>query len=157
MIDFSEENKDSLVHYFASFADKALLKHSKEVPFNELKDLADGYISNEIAMQKGMQEYYAELDKQNKLNHELLKSIKKEKGQTFFKYLMEIIQDSEGMKGISQIVIDPVGEFQKQQYGRQINGIWIEQWAVGMEGDSWEGTVCVQLSEKRFFKFSYSM
>lgn len=157
MIDFSEENKDSLVHHFASFADKALLKYSKEVAFNELKDLADGYISNEIAMQKGMQEYHAELDKQNKLNHELLKIIKKEKGQAFYNYLRVIIEESDGIAGLAEIVSEPTGTFQKEDYGRTIKGIWVDQWNVGMESDSYAGTVCVQLSEKRFFKFSYSM
>ena len=108
-------------------------------------------------MQKGMQEYYDYLNEENKKNHRLLNAIKKVKGKTFFKYLMEIIEESEGIKGLAQIVKEPTGKFQEEKYGRQINGIWVEQWSVGMEGDSWDGFVCVQLKENKYLKFGYSM
>ena len=85
------------------------------------------------------------------------KIIKKEKGQAFYNYLRVIIEESDGIAGLAEIVSEPTGTFQKEDYGRTIKGIWVDQWNVGMESDSYAGTVCVQLSEKRFFKFSYSM
>jgi hypothetical protein len=157
MIDFSEDNKESLIWHFASIADKALLQYGKEVAFCEVRELAESYVDNEISMQKGMQEYYDYLNEENKKNHRLLNAIKKVKGKTFFKYLMEIIEESEGIKGLAEIVKKPIGTFQKEKYGRQINGYWVEQWAVGMEGDSWNGFVCVQLKEDKYLKFGYSM
>ena len=70
---------------------------------------------------------------------------------------MEIIEESEGIKGLAEIVKEPIGAFQKEKYGRQINGIWVEQWTVGMEGDSYEGFVCVQIKPNKYLKFKYSM
>lgn len=157
MIDFSEENKESLVWHFSSFADRCLSNRGMEVPLVEVKKLAEDYIDNEIAMQKGMQDYYDSMREIDVTNRALLNEIKKEKGKTFFKYLMEIIEESEGIRGNAEIVNKPVGEFQKEKYGRQINGYWVEQWSVGMEGDSYEGFVCVQLSPDRYLKFGYSM
>ena len=104
-----------------------------------------------------MQEYYAYLRQEAKENSKLLSAIKKEKGDIFFKYLKEIIEESEGIRGLAEIIEVPIGKFQEEKYGRQIKGIWVDQRSVGMEGDSWEGTVCVQLSENRYYKFNYSM
>ncbi|HUM52922.1 MAG TPA: hypothetical protein PK431_13955 [Chitinophagales bacterium] len=157
MIDFTEENKESLIWHFASCADRCLIKYGKEVSFCELKKIVDEYVGNEISMQKGMQEYYDYLKEENRKNHRLLNAIKKVKGKTFFKYLMGIIEDSEGIKGLAQIVKEPVGKFQEEKYGRQINGIWVEQWSVGMEGDSYEGFVCVKVKPNKYLKFGYSM
>jgi predicted transcriptional regulator len=108
-------------------------------------------------MQKGMKEYYDYLKKESDQNNALLSTIKQQKGKTFFKYLMEIINNSDGIKGAAEIIKEPIGDFQKESYGRQIKGIWVDQRSVGDSGDSWEGTVCVQLGESRYFKFGYSM
>ena len=70
---------------------------------------------------------------------------------------MEIIEESEGIKGLAEIVDKPVGKFQEEKFGRQIKGIWVEQWSVGMEGDSYEGFVCVESGKDRYLKFGYSM
>jgi len=157
MVDFSEENKESLVSHFSMFANKLLMDMGKEVATVNLRKAADDYVSNEIAMQKAMKEYYEYLRKQGEENNLLLLEIKKEKGNTFFKYLKEIIEESEGIRGVAEIVKTPNGTFQEEKYGRQIKGVWVDQWSVGDTGDSWEGTVCVQLSENRYFKFNYSM
>lgn len=157
MVDFSEENKESLVWHFASYADKCFQNRGIEVAFNELKDVAIGYIDNEISMQNAMQDYYKSINEVNQRNHRLLNAIKKVKGKTFFKYLMEIINESDGIRGLAEIVKVPVGKFQTEKYGRQIKGIWVEQWSVGMEGDSFEGNVCVEIKPNKYLKFSYSM
>lgn len=157
MIDFSEANKESLIWHFSSLAEKVLSDRNIEVPFCEIKKTAESYIDNQIAMQKGMQEYYDYLRDVDKKNKRLLTAIKKVKGKTFYKHLLTIIEESEGIDGFAQIVKEPVGKFQKEQYGRTIPGYWVDQWAVGMEGDSWEGTVCVQLKPNKYLKFSYSM
>ena len=108
-------------------------------------------------MQKGMEDYFNYLGEVDRKNRRLLKAIKKVKGKTFYKYLMEILEESEGMSGLAEIVKEPTGEFKAEKYGRQINGIWLNQWTTGMEGDSYEGIVCVQLKADKYLKFSYSM
>lgn len=90
-------------------------------------------------------------------NERLLKVIKKVKGKTFYKYILEILKESNRVDGKMEIVRKPCGEFQKEKYGRTIDGIWVDQWSVGTEGDSFEGYVCVLLKPNKYLKFSYSM
>ena len=69
-----------------------------------------------------------------------------------------IEKDSELLHlGWAEIIKEPIGKFQEEKYGRQINGIWVKQWSVGMEGDSWEGFICVQIKQNKYLKFGYSM
>lgn len=156
MIDFKEENRDSLERGFIAFYNTVeyFRQDNNDMPIGTI---AKKYVDNEIAMKKGMQEYYDYLKEENRKNQRLLNAIKKVKGKTFYKYLLDIIEESEGIKGLAQIVKEPIGTFQKENYGRQINGIWVDQWSVGMEGDSYEGFVCVQLKSNKFLKFGYSM
>ena len=154
MIDFSEENKQCIKRHLVQFFNCTSHEHNKGVAIDEV---ADRYVDNEISMQKAMKEYYDYLKEESEKNHRLLLEIKKDKGSTFYKYLIEIINESEGIKGVAQIVDKPVGEFQKEKYGRQIKGIWVDQRSVGDSGDSWEGTVCVQPDKSRYLKLGYSM
>lgn len=117
----------------------------------------DRFLQNEIDMERGWQEI-ADYEKEcQHSNNRLLKVIRKIKGRVFYKYLMEIIEESEGMDGKAEIVRAPEGAFQAEKYGRSIPGIWVDQWNVGMTGDSFHGIVCVQLKKDRFLKFCYSM
>lgn len=151
MIDFVED-KEQLInlmlrfHFYCS-------QNTSDTP----NKVAEIVIQNEIDCQKGMMEYYEAMAEEARKNNRLLRAIKSVKGKTFYRYLLEIIEQSEGIRGLAVIVRQPVGEFQKERYGRQIKGIWVEQWSVGMEGDSWNGHVCVPLGNDKYFKFSYSM
>jgi len=104
-----------------------------------------------------MNEYHDYLNELDRKNKRLLKAIKKVKGNTFYKYLLQIIEESEGISGLAEIVSKPVGEFQAEKYGRQIKGIWVSQWSVGTEGDSWDGIVYVEIKPNKYLKFNYSM
>lgn len=90
-------------------------------------------------------------------NHRLLRTIKKAKGRTFQKYLLQIIKDSGRVTDKMGIVKEPGGDWQNEPMGRTIKGYWVDQWSVGTEGDSWNGHVWVQLRENKYLKFSYSM
>ena len=154
MIDFSPENKENIKTHFLMFLD--MVQHEPDKTIMPVT-IAEKYIDNEIAMQEGMKQYYEDLRAIDMENHALLQEIKKEKGKIFYKYLLEIIEESEGIKGKAEIVDTALGKFQEEKWGRQIKGIWVQQWTVGMEGDSFEGFVCVQLGENRYLKFGYSM
>lgn len=103
---------------------------------------------------KELMEYEAECYRSNE---RLLRAIKKVKGKTFYKYLLQILKESDRVDGKMEIVSEPCGEFQNEKYGQTINGIWVDQWSVGMEGDSFQGYVCVQLKPNKYLKFNYSM
>ena len=152
MLLITEENKESLRWHLVSFHGIASLTQNEPIGL-----LAEKYVENELAMAKGMQDYYDEIRKEEEANKNFLDGIKKRKGATFFKYLMEIIEESEGIKGLAQIVKEPIGSFQKDKKGRQIEGIWVNQYAAGDSGDSWYGTVCVKIDENEYLKFGYSM
>ena len=79
MIDFTEENKESLIWHFATFAERCLPNEQNQVAFYELRKSAEEYVDNEISMQKGMKEYYDYLNEENRKNHRLLNAIKKVK------------------------------------------------------------------------------
>lgn len=154
MIELTQENRESFKYHLTAFYHQRLMEGNSELSIGQV---ADNYIDNEMSMQKGMQDYHDYLNEENRKNKRLLRAIKKVKGATFHKYLLEIIEESEGIKGLAEIVKTPSGTFQKEQYGRQISGIWVSQWSVGMEGDSWNGIVCVEIKPNKYFKFSYSM
>jgi hypothetical protein len=155
-MEFTEENKDTIKYHLKFFVDK-LNYHREQTPNISINEVADMYIDDQIRMRTAMEEYYQherEIAEENTL---MLNEIRKTYGKTFHKYLMEIIEDSEGMSGLAEIVTEPVGKFQVEKYGRTIKGIWVEQWNTGMESDSWSGYVCVQLEPNKFFKFNFSM
>jgi hypothetical protein len=106
------------------------------------------------------QAYNSLIDHENECyrhNSRLLHTIKKVKGNTFYKYLQEIIKSCDCVKEKMEIVGEPGGKWEDEQYGRTIKGVWIDQWTTGTEGDSFDGYLWVQLKEKKYLKISYSM
>ena len=45
-------------------------------------------------------------------------------------FLKELLGESEGIRGVAEIVKTPNGTFQEEKYGRQIKGVWVDQWSV---------------------------
>ena len=156
MLPINEENRDFWCNWLVHFATTVEYER-KNNPEKTLWQLANSKVDDEIAMIscfEGMREYD---DLCARYNNRLLRAIKSVKGNTFYKYLVDIIKESEGINGMASIVSKPVGTFSDEKYGRQIKGIWVDQQAVGCEGDSWAGTVCVEIKPNKFLKFDYSM
>ncbi len=156
MIYLTEENAESMKYHLTGFIERVKWCQ-KDNPDKSIMQIANEYINEQMQMQKDLQKYY---DHENQIaaeNKQLLLSIKKTKGRTFYKHLMQIIEESDRIEGLMEIVDEPVGEFQKENYGRLIKGIWVKQWSTGDSGDSFAGHVCVQMSENSWLKFSYSM
>lgn len=154
MVDFKEENKKELVNLLIRFNENVNAPYNKD---KTVEQLAESMINDQISMQKGMQDYYNHLKDEDDKNKLLLRGIRNQKGYTFYKHILDIIEESEGIKGLAEIVNTPTGKFQEEKRGRFIKGIWVEQWSVGMEGDSYNGNVCVELDKNKYLKFSYSM
>lgn len=91
-------------------------------------------------------------------NQRLLRAVKKVKGRTFHKYLLSIIESCDRVKDKLEIDKEPNGDWQKEtDCGRTIKEVWVDQWATGTEGDSWDGYLWVQLKANKYLKISYSM
>jgi hypothetical protein len=95
-------------------------------------------------------------------NKRLLRAIKKVKGETFYRNLKKCLRDLtdccdhvDDMK--YEIVRKPTGTFQKEPYGKEILGKWVDQWSTGTEGDSWAGYEYILIRTGRWLKVNYSM
>ncbi len=150
------ENKQSLTWFLQGFYNR-LEWSLKENPNTSPGVVIEAYLKDEIDMEKAMKEYAAMEHECYLRNMRILRAIKTVKGKTFYKYLLEIIEESEGIRGMAEIMANPTGKFQEENYGKQIKGIWVEQWSVGLEGDSYEGIICVEIKPNKYFKFNFSM
>lgn len=154
---FWKEHGETIKSHLTSFCDQ--YKYQKEqTPSLNIHDFAESYINNEIAMEQGMQQYFDGLDEIHRRDVRLLKAIKKVKGKTFYRHLIALIKDANPTEWAQlEIVSEPGGEKQKEtDFGRSIKYIWVDQWSVGMEGDSFEGYIWVQIKENKYLKFRYS-
>lgn len=155
-----EENKDWFKQHLIMFY--RTIQYYKQKSELEKTDelgpgpLADIYIENEISMERGWREHFNYLESVKKYNTRILMAIKSVKGKTFYKYLKNIIEESDRIDQQMEIVPEPTGDYQKECYGRTIPGIWVDQRSVGDSGDSYAGSVCILLKPNKYLKFYYS-
>jgi hypothetical protein len=121
------------------------------------EQIVDDYIKHHQYYEACRMEFEAWRQDLNRKNNRLLKAIKSTKGRTFYKYLLEILSDVDYSHELFEIVDKPTGEYQAEKYGYTIKGYWVDQWAVGMEGDNWEGFIYVELKQGKYFKVKFCM
>jgi hypothetical protein len=130
----------------------------KEKPELTKHEFINKYLDNKQAEEdcyRGLIEYENECARKNQ---RVLRAIKSVKGIAFYKHILAIIKESEGIRDVAEIVREPIGTFQKEQYGRSIKGIWVNQTTDGgYLGDSYAGTICIELKPGRYLKFHYAM
>jgi len=109
-------------------------------------------------VQDYMQEEVALFGRNIEILNRILGAIELIKGKVFVESVKACIEESE-IDGFhpAELVKEPVGEYQKEDYNGSFEGIWVQQWSVGDSGDSYQGYVCIQLKEKMYLKFRYSM
>lgn len=153
-----KEHGDSLKHHLIGFYNEYTFQKEAD-PSLTMNEFADSYIKNEVAMEEGMAEYFKNLKENDKRNDRVLRAIKSVKGRTFYKHLISYIKDAQMSEWSEfEIVRKPIGDEQKvTEYGRSITKEWVDQWSVGTEGDSFNGTICLELKPNKYLKFSYSM
>ena len=112
-----------------------------------------------------MEEHYAELSRLNKIvdakNKRLLTAIKSVLGKSFVRNLLALLEECEvgSQLGVStefEIVRQTGSTWVSERYGRKIAGYWVDQWAIGDSGDSFEGYIYVELKPNRYLKASFS-
>jgi hypothetical protein len=154
---FWKEDGETIKSHLVRFYDQYQFQKD-QTPNLNIHEFAESYIKNEISMEAGMQEYFEGLDKVAKYNNRILRAIKSIKGKTFTRHLISLMNDAGIVNWDEwQIVSEPSGAKQKEnEYGRSIKNIWVDQWSVGTEGDSFDGYIEVQLKENKYLKFRYS-
>lgn len=154
---FWKEHGDKIRGHLTAFYEQYEY-FKREEPELTLHQYAIGYIENEISMEEGMRTYFDGILATERYNRRILKSIKKINGRTFHKHLLALMKNSEAVSWANwEIVSEPTGEMQQEnEYGRFIKQIWIEQWATGAEGDSWDGYICLMVKPKKYLRFRFS-
>jgi len=150
------ENRDLLIHHLAGFLNQVQYQKDNNTFVSSYKS-AEGFVDNEIAIEKGMAEYYEWGHQCERSDRRLLRAIAAVKGKTFVKHIKDIIDDSTTTGTRMVILREPIGKFQEEKHGREIKGIWIDQWATGMEGDGFAGTICIEIRKGTYLKFDFSI
>lgn len=154
---FWKENGESIKSHLTSFYEQYEFQKKQDPKLN-IYQFADDYIKNEIAMENGMDEYFKGIEQVDRYNNRILKAIKSVKGKAFYRHLVSLIKDAGSVDWNEwEIVKEPNGAKQKEtEFGRSIKHIWVDQWSVGTEGDSFEGYIYVQLKKNKYLKFRYA-
>lgn len=92
-------------------------------------------------------------------NRRLYRAIKRQLGYRFYKNMIELFAMCEvrleymGFMNQLELTRTPDGSYQEtNEFGRKIKGYYVQQWAVGLEGDSWSGFICLELKKGLFIK-----
>lgn len=149
-------NEESIRYHLLDFLH--VVEHYKE-PNKSSFDIAVAYIKNQVDMENGMEDYYQAILLVERKNNRILRAVKSVMGKSFYKHLIAYLKEAQPVNyGVWEIIREPVGHLQKvTDYGRAIRQEWVQQWSVGMEGDCFEGIICVPLKPGRYLKFHFSM
>lgn len=103
----------------------------------------------------GLVKYEDECARSNK---RMLKVLRRVKGRVFVKRFLELVEACDRLNGKFYLSKVPRGkEHAENEFGRMIKYIWVDQRSVGTEGDSFEGTVSVEVKPNKYICFDYSM
>ena len=90
-----------------------------------------------------------------RINDRIFKAIGNQIGHGFLKDLSELIEDA-GCQHRFRIVDEPNGKYQSESDFGCITGNWVTQYSVGMEGDSYEGTIWVKFKNYKYLEMDFS-
>lgn len=116
---------------------------------------------NKADMDRAMKEWIEHDNLIRFKDERVLKAIKQVKGESFYNALGELIDDLEYTFDYS-FVDKPKGNYQKEYWHKEIQGVWVDQWCNGgYVGDDFQGDVYVRIRRKdkkdRYLKIPYSM
>lgn len=111
-----------------------------------------------LAVQEG---YKAMADEQREAdaeNNALLEKIKTDFGAIYADHIRECLADAPAPSDFTrlQIVDKPTGRPQAEDWG-SFKQVYVEQWSVGMEGDSFDGYLYIPLPDGKFLKSNFSI
>ena len=102
-------------------------------------------------------EAWEEISKEDKIRFEkdenVLDNVKKSVTPEFFKMIEYEMKESNGGCNF-RIINESVGDY--DDCIDNIN-VWVDQMSIGYDGDSYAGTVCVELPDKTYLIWDFSM
>jgi hypothetical protein len=116
---------------------------------------------NTADMDKAMKEYIEYEIECNRKDQRLLNAIKSIKDISFYESIGKLIDDLDRTANYS-LVDSPEGNYQKEYWHKEIQGVWVDQYCNGgYSGDDFKGDVYVKIKRKnrkdKFLKIPYSM
>lgn len=134
------------------------LRYDQNIVIPDQDRIIEGYVYEQRMYHdcySGLTKYDDECARSNK---RMIKILKRVKGRTFVKRFLEVVESCDGVRGKMYLSSVPKGKKQSEdEFGRLIKYIWVDQRSVGMEGDSFEGTVSVEVKPNKYLCFDYSM
>lgn len=97
-----------------------------------------------------------------KSNRRLMRVIKHVLGNSFHRSITAYLNDLKNGCNypefmLYELVNKTTGQYQEENWGKHLKGVWCQQWSSGCEGDSWGGYVYIKLRENKYLRVNYSM
>ena len=106
---------------------------------------------------KCMKEYAEDCNKQLLKDAEIFSQIRALVSDIVYEDIKQSMQDADNAYGFS-IVDKPIGNFQQEDYFNELQGQWVDQTTNGgYTGDEFAGTICIQITKDKYFKYHYYM
>lgn len=102
---------------------------------------------------EGMREWHEAERELHEKDAAVMRNVKKQVSAERYASIEMEIENSEKAYNY-RIVQKPVGESYIGDHG--IRG-WVDQRAVGLSGDSWEGSVCVEISSHEYLMWDFEV
>lgn len=136
----------------------------KEEQITENEQLRQTPVSSSFSSEEEYDEYLMDMYYQEMHEHDmavkwnnenLFKVIIKKRGRAFAKDLKDLNEHNDSNIGY-YIRKKPLGKLQKESDLRVIKEIYVEQWNVGIEGDSFAGNISVEVDKNQFIIMPFS-
>lgn len=158
-VDFlKKEDRERMYWYFQDILNRYDFAKANE-PQQTHHQLIAGYLEDQRKMAEAMSEYADFTDQVREDNEIIMQGIKALKGKSFHRHLVNLMSDVDVIDYEKMQITreDPKGEWQNERgYGREIKGIYINQWSTGTEGDSFSGIIWVPLKPGRYLRYKYN-
>jgi len=92
---------------------------------------------------------------EDKTHKAALNFVEKKVSGDMYSDILMVIDNSENCYDF-EITDSPKGEFQEEDY-HHLKGIWVDQNGGGFSGDSFQGTVSIEITKNEYLTFRYWM
>ena len=111
-------------------------------------------MTEDQAWQKAMEDLQAYDEECNKHNKEIMEQVTAKVGNEALADFKKLL-DFAAVTTKLEIVSKPDGDNQHESCG-VFTEVWVDQWSVGMEGDSFEGFIYGKFANMEWLKIPYS-
>lgn len=111
-------------------------------------------MTEDQAWEKAIEDLQAYDEECNKHNKEIMEQVTAKVGDEALEDFKELL-DFANVTDKLEIVSKPDGDNQNESCG-VFTEVWVDQWSVGMEGDSFEGFIYGKFADMEWLKIPYS-